>query len=280
MGRIIYHIEDRANGYIYHWLFFMISGFRYILIDKPTTGNDGLGKIEQNIDLYLTEKNKKCYNIYFSYIDVFLDYQKESLEILKNTFNIIKKNEIKNDDIIINNYGEQTSNTIENLNFLKDLFLSRIDINLLSNKFNYINFYIKRGKSHNCEGNKNENYIKRRHILNEEELCIKLELLNIKCIYLEDYCFIDKINLFKNAKNIISPNSGGLSMLIFCDPKTNLIEINTINPHQISNQYENICLNLKLSYYKYTNVVKNDHLDNMTINTNEFIEYVSKLNII
>jgi capsular polysaccharide biosynthesis protein len=277
MIKYIFHIEDRGHVFLYHWLFFMIGGLKNIINNKLIKGNDGGGIIEQNIELFNKNNNTPPYYIYFSYIDNnnFLDYQIDTLKIIKDTFIIIDKNKISSNDIIINNYGELTINTIDNLLFLKNLFLSNIDKKLLNNKFNFDYIYIRRDRSHFCVGNKNENYIKRRHILNEEKLCNKLKIYNYDCIYLEEYSLIDKINIFTNAKQIISPNSAALSFIIFCNIECKIIEINTKNPHQIYNQYENITNILNIPYQRYINVNKVDQLDNMNIDIDHFINFIT-----
>jgi hypothetical protein len=280
MTKVIFHIENRGPFFLYHWLFLMISGLRFIVNKSPSSGNIISERLEQNVDKFNNIFTKPYY-IYFSYIENFNNYQIETFDIIKNDFVVIKKEDISENDIIINNYGELLSpytnlyNKIENLTFLQNLFLSNIDKKLLDKKFNFDYIYIRRDKAHLCDGNKQDNYSKRRHILNEIDFCNELQKHNYSCIYLEDYCLIDKINIFKNAKKIISPNSAGLSFIIFCNTNCSIIEINTKNPHQVDNQYDNICNILHIPYKRYTNVQKIDYADNMIIDINDFNNFLN-----
>jgi len=73
-----------------------------------------------------------------------------------------------------------------------------------------------------------------RKILNENEIFKNvLDKYKFSKIYLEDLSFIDQIKIFNDAEFIISPHGAGFANLVFCKPKTKIIEIfspNFINP--------------------------------------------------
>ena len=112
MRRVIFNIEDRAYVYIFHWFIYMVSGFRYIEKGCCSSGNDGKGKFEQNKKYYDHNLVNKPYNLYLLIdSDKMTNYQKETMELLKDDFHVMNKCEIQEDDIVINNYGEYITNT-------------------------------------------------------------------------------------------------------------------------------------------------------------------------
>ena len=120
--------------------------------------------------------------------------------------------------------------------------------------------------------------IKRRHVVNEIELINELKKFNIESIFLEDFSLQEKIKIFKFAKTIISPNSGGLTFTLFSD-NTNIIEMNVDIPSQIHRQYADQCRYFNIPYYKFT-CQKIDINDNMEINIDEFISFLTNKMII
>jgi hypothetical protein len=306
--KIIYHVENRGSSYIYHWLVYMISGLRHIKNKKPTMGFDGSGKFEQNIGLYNQDFDKPPYRIYISNelsgVCAYKknDYQRQTIELLKDDFIFIEKDEISSDDIIINNYGEPlylidgddiNNRYVNSLNdenskllsskdgyqFLRDIGnkveITEDDISKYKNK----KFFLSRKNSHLLEGNSSVGQIKRRQILNEDELVNKLKEYDIDFIFLEDYTLEEKIKIFKLASLIISPNSGGLTFSLYSDENTNIVELNVANPHQISKQYYDICEKFNIPYTKFT-CSKVDNYDNMSVDINSFISYLKNNNLI
>jgi hypothetical protein len=286
----------------------MIAGLRHIVDKKPTTGKDGHGRIERNIEFYNKNNDNKPYNIYlsnemsgmFSYN--LNDYQRQTINLIKDDFLFIEKSDIKEDDIIINNYGEplyyieddhahngyvrslnDPNSTIYNAKdgyiFLREIgnkvSISEEDIL----KFKGKKFYLSRSKSHLLDGNGSVGNIRRRHILNEIELQNELKKYNIDFIYLEDYNLEEKIKIFKLASLIISPNSGGLLFSLYSNENTNIIELNVETPHQISKQYYDICKSFNIPYTKFI-CDKVDVNDNMTVRIEDFIDILKNKKII
>jgi hypothetical protein len=286
----------------------MIAGLRHIVDKKPTTGKDGHGRMQRNLEFYNKENDNKPYTIYlsndmdgmFSYN--LNDYQKQTIDLLKDDFVFIEKSEIKEEDIIINNYGEplyyiegdnahnqyvislnDPNSTIYNAKdgytFLREMgnkvLISEEDILRYKDK----KFYLSRSKSHLLDGNSSVGNIRRRHLLNEMELQNELKKYNINFIYLEDYNLEEKIKIFKLASLIISPNSGGLLFSLYSNENTNIVELNVETPHQISKQYYDICKSFNIPYTKFI-CDKVDYNDNMTIEIDLFINLLKNKNII
>ena len=65
----------------------------------------------------------------------------------------------------------------------------------------------------------------KRRILNEKKIIKYLESIHFKVYALEDISFKEQINIFKNAKIIISAHGSGLTNIIFSNPLCNLLEI-------------------------------------------------------
>jgi capsular polysaccharide biosynthesis protein len=261
----------------------MISGFRHI---NKNTSRNGNGckwgdrfppKIyEKNSDKFFPEQISAPYNISFRDINYFDDFQNESLDIIKTNFNVVNYNDIKDDDIVIFNYGEQILDdpyhiSSEGYQFVQDLFLKNININ--ESKHKNKKYFVSRNKSHELSGN---NSIKRRQIINEHELLPILEKFNIEMIYLEDFNTIEKIDIFNNSSLIISPNSGSLTFTIFSGKNLKVIELNVDSPGQISYQYENQCHFFNVPYYKFV-TQKIDDNDNMIVNVDEFDTFLKQL---
>ncbi len=308
MSKIIYNIENRGSAFIYHWFIFMIAGLRHVKDKKPTFGTDGVGRLQRNIELYNSKLDKLPYKIYisnelggmFSYPKN--DYQKQTIELLKDDFIFIEKSEISEDDIIINNYGEPLyfidgddahNSYVRNLNdpnshiykskdgyqFLRDLgekvIITDEDISKYKNK----KFFLSRSKSHLLDGNSSAGQIKRRQIINEVEFQNQLKEYDIDFIFLEDYTVEEKIKIFKLSDLIISPNSGGLLFALYSSESTNIIELNVETPHQISKQYYDICSSFNVPYIKFI-CDKVDQNDNMSVNISDFISLIKNKGLI
>lgn len=288
--RTIFYIENRGKDWIFHWFIYMISGLRYINLNTSRNGqgcqwgslwapNVNQGK-EKNLEFYEPEKLKKPFYICFKDVKTFSDYQSQTLDLLKDEFIVINESEILEEDIVVFNYGEKILNNPHHISFdgyfyLKNLFLSKIE----NDKSNHKNkkYYLSRSKSHLLDGNKNDSYAKRRQVVNEVELSFRLKDINIETIFLEDFNLKEKIDIFSNADLIISPNSGGLVFTLFSTQKTNIVEINVENPHQISHQYKDQCLALNIPYHHFI-CEKIDGNDNMKINIDEFITFLDTVN--
>ena len=102
-----------------------------------------------------------------------------------------------------------TTNSLMPKEFVFDFFRKnkKINDNL------YSNIYISRRKG-----------LKRR-ILNENKLIKYLKSIDFKVYYLEDITFTEQINIFKNAKFIISAHGSGLTNIIFSSALCDILEI-------------------------------------------------------
>jgi hypothetical protein len=288
-NRVIFYVENRGKDWIFHWMIYVIAGLRYINTNLSRNGNGcnwgslwasniNTGK-EQNIHLYDQLKVNPPFYICFKNAEKFLDFQKQTLDLIKDEFNLVMESDIKPDDIVVFNYGEKILDdpyhiSLDGYKFIKNLFLSKI--NLENSKHKNKKYYLSRSKSHLLDANRNDSNARRRQISNEVELSQKLKELGIETIFLEDYEIKEKIDIFNNSDLIISPNSGGLTFTIFSTENTKIIEINVDNPNQISHQYRDQCNALNVPYYKYT-TQKLDGDDNMTIDAKDFCNFINNI---
>lgn len=84
-----------------------------------------------------------------------------------------------------------------------------------------------------------------RSIINNIEVKSFLEKKGFKSIYLEDYSFLDQVNIFSNAQIIVGLHGAGFANIVFCKRKTAIIEIMSITTN---NQIKNLANQNNLNY--------------------------------
>ncbi|MEL7067981.1 MAG: glycosyltransferase family 61 protein [Cyanobacteria bacterium J06581_3] len=103
-------------------------------------------------------------------------------------------------------------------NFLRESLLKhRKPITPISNRL-----YISRAKA------------KHRKVVNEENVIHYLEGMGFKTIFLEDHDLATQISLFSNAEAVVAPHGAGLTNLMWCSPRTKVLEF-------FSPNYVNVC---------------------------------------
>lgn len=291
----IYNLEYRADKVITHWFVFMIAGLKDIfegnLTDKKDSFNEcGISR-ENEINWNIKNKNIKPtfpIKIHFTkgseknkqYINAF---QRETFEILSDEVELIENiEEYKRPDVqIINNYGALLQKHVDGsyptfiddkyFKFLRELFLSKFNF-----EFKNSLIYISRNKSEGIHGSASEN-IKRRHILNEDELFKILEPLGFEKIYLEDYPVSKKIELFNTAKIIVSPHGAGLVFSLFANKNTHIIEIVALQ-REWHSQYLQITSALGIPFHRFKDVeVDNNVNNNMIVNISELVKLIKQI---
>lgn len=250
-----YCIEEAGKGFIGHWFWLMVGALK----DIPEFGK---------------EKIELCF-----LDDRYPQYQLETFELLSDKIKLVPYT-----DSCIHVQCVHPAPTSNGLDipfidpsihiFLKDLFLSSIHDTKIDG---YDRIYIRRNQSHLSLGNATDvacANIKRRQILNEDKLVERLKEFDFKILSLEDYHIKDKISIFHNASVILGPNGGGMVYTFASQPGTKYIEILPPNPHQYIDQYRHVCGALDLQFYRFQDVIKEDHLDNMTVNIDSLTSYL------
>lgn len=253
-----YCIEESGKGLIGHWYWLMVAAL-------PKIPEFGKEKIQ------LCFKDER-YPIFL--IETF-DILKAKIELVPYTSDHIYIESIKPN--FVSNDSEIPFIDEDVILFLRDLFLSSIENIEIKG---YDKIYIRRNMSHLSLGNELDTAcknIRRRQILNEDELVEKLKELDFKILNLEKYHTMDKLRIFYSTSVILGPNGGGMCHNFVSRPGTKYIEILPQNPHQYIDQYKCISKYLNLEFHRFQDVIKEDHLDNMSVNIDSLITYLNTI---
>jgi hypothetical protein len=195
-----------GNSNYFHWLFDVLP--RFEILSKL--------KNIKNIDYFLLPSLDE-------------KFQNETLNILEIPLNkrISSKlcRHVRADQILSTDHPYVTGSAtiqIQNIpiwiiEWLKKSFISQIDKNISSMPKN---FYIDRKDSKS-----NHNYL--RKIINENEVKTILNQYNFKTVTLSKLSFIEQVQLFNKAENIVGLHGAGFANLVFCKKNTNVLEIRT-----------------------------------------------------
>ena len=253
-----FKIEESGKAFIGHWFWLMLGALK----DIPEFGK---------------EKIQLCFDD-----ERYPVYQLETFEILKDKIELVSNTNSSIFTKCIHPYETTNGADIPFIDptvhhFLQNLFLSSVeDLNVDG----YEKIYIRRNKSHLSMGNAydcTQKNIRRRQILNEDKLVEKLKELDFKILNLEEYHVREKVRIFNNASVILGPNGGGMVYTFACKPGTKYIEILPSNPHQYIDQYRHVCSALNLQFHRFQDVVKEDELDNMSVNIDSLINYLKNI---
>ena len=266
----------------------MIGGLRHIFTgESRNTKNCFWGSRHPN-SIKIFEKNHDNFyhngveypvTICFQNMTNFIDFQKETIDLISDKFNVISENEINDDDIVIFNYGE---NLVYNNNYVDEktfLFLISLFKNKKSKSGKYKNksFFISRKNSHLLDGNRIDGSTKKRQISNEDELGWFLKNnYDIETIELEKIPVEEKIELFNESNLIISPTSASLTFSIFSSEKTKIIEISPIDIKHNHDQFFWQSKSLGIPYFKF-NTERIDEMDNMFVDLKKIKEFIDNI---
>jgi len=172
--------------------------------------------------------------INLSEIDYFLlpsflkNFQKETLDCLNiPAYKIIsseKFRHIKAKELIMSDHpvmitGNATKD-IQNIPYWISLWLKNnfLNQNTTINKTIKNKIYIDRSET-------NSKRLPQRKIVNEDEIKKYLVKNNFKIVKLHETKFVDQVDLFYNAECVVGLHGGGFGNIVFCRPKTKIIEL-------------------------------------------------------
>ena len=213
-----------GNNNYWHWMFDVLPRF---------------GLCEKSINLNQID--------YFLLPSLLKRFQKETLDCLNipdhkrissEKFRHIKAKEIIITDhpvMISGNATKDIQNMPEWINlWLRNNFLNR---NMKTGKRTKNKIYIDRNEI-------NPKNLPQRTIINEDEVKEYLVKNNFIVIKLHETNFKNQVNLFYNAECIIGLHGGGFGNIVFCEPKTKIIELkNKSSANAIKNLAEKNDLN-------------------------------------
>ena len=245
----VYKLEECGRSYIGHWFTMMLASLK---------------------DVDLSEKIQLCFDLDYTNEP----YQKESLDILSDVIEVVPKT---SNAIFLPGNKIQTGSQEEYQSyiFLRELFLSRMQNDFDTSEYDKI--YIRRNKSHLCEGNIFAKSERKRQIVNEDELVEKLSENGIRALNFEYYSVSQKIQIFNNASLVIAPNGGGLVFSLFAGLQTKIVELNPQQSRSDNSHYEFISKGLKTDFIAYRICQNIDAKDNMKIDVEDFIDYLETI---
>lgn len=244
---IIFEIENRGMCFLYHWFMYILSSFRH-LEDKYNN--------RKTIIYMPWFKEKNIYN-----------YYEESLKYFENKFIFITEPiDIKN---FSNNskhvlfHGEPliTGDMVSTcaLNYLRNIFLNKKTYEFKPGKYVYISRNGSENLPHVQEIFKTKK--RQRQIFNYNRVKEALSIYNFEFINLEDLNMEQKIELFQTSDIIMAPLSGCLTMSVFANEKTTIVEIYPLEHVNIGElrHYHNLCNQIGIDYCNFTDI---DYCDN------------------
>ena len=240
-----------------------------------------------NIDSSVVEKHKKVedcpvfffiyndhnyYHFLYDTIPYLISYKKlkekiPELKLLVSVedkfgffYDTLKILSIKTTDII-----KVEKNTLYKQIFVSNSYTHGIDSNLpprkeiyklfndmssgLSNTSSCKKIYISRRTWINKDlSNIGTNYTDRRKMANEDDLVKILETYGYKEIFTESLSMLDKIEVFKNSKNIVAPIGGGVVNVLFCKPHTKINLIVSPGFLDINKRFRFLFKNIDVNY--------------------------------
>jgi len=285
-----FKIEDCRPGFLGHWIFYMIGALNdvkefkkekinvcfdnenFTIIQKQTfeilKNRINVVPKDENFIFIPAVKTRTSLWSYFKKINYEIIFEKIKPESIKNYiffFKLLFKKIFLNDDAFIEK---------KYFIFLRKLFSEEIkDLNIQG----FDKIFIKREGSEKNDGNVADGKLKRRQILNENEIANVVTKFGYKVIQLENYDLKDKIKIFFNAKSIMGANGGGMAFLFMSKPGTKYIEIAPKEPHQWIDHYKQMSKLFQFKFYRYDDVKKVDEFDNMIVDPEKFKIYLKNI---
>tara|TARA_B100001123_G_scaffold306798_1_gene342812 strand:+ start:2822 stop:3949 length:1128 start_codon:yes stop_codon:yes gene_type:complete len=197
----------------------------------------------------LCEKSKKLKHIdYFLLPSISENFQRESLDCLNiyetKRISSEKFRHIKAKQLIVTDHPVMISgNATRDIQNVPGWICKWLKKNLLNKSITTgtktkNKIYIDR----NIENSK---YQPQRRIINEEEIKEYLKKNNFIIAKLHQMNFVDQMKLFYNAKCVVGLHGGGFGNVVFCKPKTKIVELKNISS---ANAIKNLSLKNNLNY--------------------------------
>ena len=216
-------------------------------------------------------KEKNIYNYYEESLKFFEDkfiFITEPINV-NNFANNVKHVMFHGEPLIT---GDKVSTCA--LKYLRNIFLNKKTYEFKPGKYVYISRNGSENLPHIQEIFKTKK--RQRQIFNYNSVREALSKYNFEFVNLEDLNMEKKIELFQTSDIIMSPLSGSLTMSLFANEKTSIVEIYPLEHVNIGElrHYYNLCKQMGIEYHNFTDI---DYCDNPT-DVNMHIE-IDKLHI-
>jgi hypothetical protein len=180
--------------------------------------------------LHLAEKGG--FPLQHIYVETSLPFQKQTLEFLGVTNDQIIPSQVyggvKTPQLVVPSVPLVPSHWV--CQFLRDKIVPKLS------KTNSLRLYVSRSDA------------SRRRILNEEQVeRLLVNRYGFQKVELSRLSFKEQAEYFLSAEAVVGPHGAGLSHLVFCNPKTPVLEI--FSPTYVNICYWHICDRVGLPYY-------------------------------
>ena len=285
--KLIYYMQNREYGFLFHFFMFTISALRhckgerpiiYIPYMRPTLKEVDANAIRSlgfgDHELNTTRGFPPDYN----WDNCKINY--EICELLKDKYQFIYTlEELPSYEsyTIVKSGGEENDVWGDSFQFLKSLFEDIVGKAPLNpNKYIYITR--KGSEIISLHGGK-----KVRCILNEDELLNAIQPLGFQCVQLETLSFIDKIRLFQSAKIVVAPNTAALMFCLFSTTNSHIVElipryiVGQFKTHWKQTQYQEMCEMMNISYTRFQSYTYVEDYLNGTIDIPSLVLFLQSI---
>ena len=246
-GSIAVLSSPGGNNY-FHWMFDILPRLELLL-------SSGINL--DDIDYFLVNSYE-------------LPFQQQTLTQLGISYNKVlessKYPHIKADCLVVPSFPGYTGNMPDwSCRFLRKIFLN----NMQDKATTHERIYISRSMTTT------------RNIVNENEVMDCLNKFGFTTIFLENLSVIEQAALFNRAKVVLAPHGAGLTNLVFCQPKTKIIEL--FSPLYVNVCYWALSNHLDLEYYYFlgkTSSVKSSMckvVANILVDKSDLSNFLSKI---
>lgn len=221
----------------FHWLFDVLP--RIAIFEKAKVKIKNLKLLLPSLKLNYQIQTLKALEI----------KEKNCLDVSKYKHSYIKSLIVTDHPYVANN---NPTKSILNIPLWIILWLRKKFLKKKLKKFKfYKKIYIDRSDS---------KFSDKRKIINENEIKNYLIKNNFTSIVLSEYSFEQQVQIFNNAKIIIGLHGAGFANIIFSNPGTNIIELQSV---QSGNVLKNLSKKCNLRYYKITSNHKSNEYENL-----------------
>ncbi len=209
--------------------------------------------------LNIIKKKELAFNFYL-FPDLNQKFQNETLDLLQ-----ISKSKRLSSRSLRHFYADEIIVTSHPYTILNDPSVDSLKIPNWISEFLRIKFLEIGKKNSKMENLPEKIFINRndgrslRYIINNNQVENLLKERGFKSLTMSNFSFVDQVVLFNNAKKIIGLHGAAFANIVFCKPKTKIIEM---RPDTAGNVIKNLALSNNLNYFDITSKPKTINFNN------------------